>query len=182
MSKKNFDDFINKQLDTKNNIEKTINWDSKREEWLKYLAEFYETIKTFLNEYATAGKLSYQYSKKDIFEEYIGSYPVDVLDIKLGEQKVRLEPIGTNLIGAKGRVDLIGANGKIKFVLVNKNASSSQIKVNVWIDGEDFPKEEKEPQEIVEWCWKIATPPPRIQYINLEQDTFLEALIEVVGG
>jgi hypothetical protein len=40
---------------------------------------------------------------------------------------------------------------------------------------------EEEPKDI-EWDWKIATPPPRIQYINLEQDTFLEALMEVVGG
>jgi hypothetical protein len=54
-------------------------------------------------------------------------------------------------------------------------------KNRVWIKGEDPPKEEEE-AKIIEWDWKIATRPPRIQYINLEQDTFLNALMEVVGG
>jgi hypothetical protein len=71
----------------------------------------------------------------------------------------------------------IHTTGKVKFVLVNKNASTP--KINVWIKGEQPPKEEA---KIIQWDWKIATPPPRIQYINLQQDTFLNALMELVGG
>lgn len=95
--------------------------------------------------------------------------------------KVKLEPIGTNLIGAKGRVDLIGKNGTIRFVLVNKNSSGPKIKVNIWIEGEEPPKQE-EVSKILEWEWKISTPPPRIKYIEFNQETFLSALMEVVGG
>jgi len=180
MSKKDFDDFINKQVNEKHN-EKPIEWDARRDEWLEYLSNFYQKIEVFLGDYKKDEKLDFKYIEKDIFEEYIGSYSAPVLNIQLGSHKIKLEPIGTNLIGAKGRVDLIGANGKVKFVLVNKNSLAPKIKVNVWIEGEKPPKEDDGLCEN-DWEWKIATPPPRIKYIDLEQDTFLGALMEVVGG
>ena len=181
MSKKDFDNFINKQAELKA-AEKPINWNVQRDEWLEYLSQFYNKIEKFLAEYLTAGKVVYNYSEIKMFEEYIGSYSAWVLNIELGSHKVKLEPIGTNLIGGtKGRVDLIGANGKIKFVLVNKNSSGPKIKVDIWIEGEKSPEKKDKPM-VIEWNWKISTPPPRIQYINFEQDTFLEAIMEVVGG
>ena len=180
MSKKDFDDFINKQAEVKA-AEKPIDWIVQRDEWLEYLSKFYKKVESFLGEYLTAGKVIYNYSEIKMFEEYIGSYSARVLNIELGSHRVKLEPIGTNLIGAKGRVDLIGANGKVKFVLVNKNSSGPKIKVDIWIEGKKPPEKEDKPM-VIEWDWKISTPPPRIQYINLEQDTFLEAIMEVVGG
>ncbi len=180
MSKKNFDKFISKQAKTRSD-ETPIDWEAKRNEWLDQLSNFYKKIEAFLEEYVKDGKIVHKYTEKTIFEEYVGAYSVQVLNIELGNHKLNLEPIGTNLIGAKGRVDLIGANGKVKFVLVNKNSSEPKIKVSVWIEGEESPKKDEEPS-VIEWGWKIATSPPRIKYINLEQDTFLEALMEVVGG
>ena len=182
MSKQDCDAFIN-QVNQKTNEQK-INWDKTRDEWLNYLSGFYKTIEGFLEEYKKAGKLSYDYSKKEIFEEYIGSYSVDVMDIQLGEHRVRLEPIGTNLIGAHGRVDLIGANGKVRFGLVNENYSVPlYTKATISVEGTS----KLENQQIVhiekpKLAWKIATPPPRIKYKKLEQDVFLEALLEVIGG
>jgi hypothetical protein len=175
MSKTDFDVFISKQA--KVNSDKAIDWNAERDQWLKYLSDFYKKVDDFLKEYVEDGRVACKYTQQEIFEEYIGSYSAKALNIELGSHKLKLEPIGTNIIGgAKGRVDLIGANGKVKFVLVNKNASTP--KINVWIKGEQPPKEETK----IEWDWKIATPPPRIHYINLEQDTFLNALMEVVGG
>ena len=180
MSKKEFDEFISKQVNTKLD-EKSIDWDAQRDEWLEYLSQFYKKVEGLLEEYLKDGKVILNYTEKTIFEEYIGSYSVQALNIELGSHKLKLEPIGTNLIGSKGRVDLIGANGKVKFVLVNQNSSGPNIKVNVWIEGEEPPEKDEDPK-IIEWDWKIATSPPRIKYINFEQDTFLEALMEVVGG
>lgn len=183
MSNQKFDDFIN-QVNQKKD-EPKIDWDETRNDWLNELEKFYEKIKEFLADYEKAEKLSYTFSKKEIFEEYIGSYSVDVMDIHLGEHRVRLEPIGTNLIGARGRVDLIGANGKVKFGLVNKDYSSpsSSIKVVFPIDGKSKSQESETSQiDKCELSWKIATPPPKIQYIDLKKDNFLEALLEVIGG
>jgi hypothetical protein len=183
MSNQKFDAFIN-QINQKKD-EPKIDWDKTRNDWLTHLHQFYETIKGFLADYEKTGKLSYEFSKKEIFEEYIGSYFVDVMDIKVGEYRVKLEPIGTNLIGAYGRVDLIGVNGKVKFGLVNKDYSSpsSSIKITCSIDDESKSQEPQTGQiDKCEPVWKIATPPPKIQYIDLEKDNFLEALLEVIGG
>lgn len=181
MSKLDFDAFINQA--TKKQSEAPIDWDKTRNDWLDYLEQFYETIKGFLADYEKAGKLSYTFSKKEIFEAYIGSYSVDVMDIKLGEHRVRLEPIGTNLIGAHGRVDLIGANGKVKFGLVNKKHSApSYINVTISVEGESKTIKQPATQiEKLELAWKIATPPPRIKYIDLNPDVFFDAVLEVVG-
>ncbi len=182
MSKQDFDDFINQATKNQNN-ESIIDWNTIRDEWLKRLTEFYALIESFLAEYKKDGKLDYQFSKKDIFEEYIGNYSVDVMDIKLGEHRVRLEPIGTNLIGAHGRVDLIGVNGKVKIGLVNKDFNGPKITTTVTVEGMSKPINQQ-PKEIkkTELAWKIVTPPPKIKYIDLNQDVFLDALLEVIGG
>jgi hypothetical protein len=179
MSKKHFDEFIDKKIKEKTE-EKIIDWNARRDEWLLYLSQFYDRVENFLDEYKRDGKLSLQYNNKEIIEEQIGSYSAKTLEIHLGNDRVKLDPIGTILIGATGRIDLIGANGKIKFVLVDRKLSVPQIKFNVWIEGEEHPQEDKEVQDI-ELEWKIATPPPRIKYIDLEQDTFFDALMEVIG-
>ncbi len=180
MGKKDFDNFLNKQVQEKD-AGKQIDWKAKRYEWIKYLDQFYKTVEEFLSEYLESGKINYEYSEKKIIEDYIGEYSVKVLQIELGPHTIKLEPIGTNLIGAKGRVDLMGVNGKVKFVLVDKSSSGPRIKMTVWVSGEKPPEKEEEKKDI-EWGWKIATPPPSIQYIDLEQDTFFDALMEVVGG
>jgi hypothetical protein len=182
MSKQDFDAFINQA--TKRQDDSVIDWNKTRNDWITYLEQFYETIKGFLSDYEKARKLSYDFSKKEIFEEYIGSYSVNVMDIKLGEHRVKLEPMGTNLIGAHGRVDLIGVNGKVKFVLVNKiHSAPPNIKVTIHVEGESKPEEQQTIQtEKLELVWKIATPPPRIKYIDLNQDVFFDAMLEVIGG
>lgn len=180
MGKKDFDEFLNKQVQEKD-ADKQIDWKAKLDEWVEYLDEFYKTVEGFLSEYLESGKINYEYSEKKIIEDYIGEYSVKVLQIELGPHTIKLEPIGTNLIGAKGRVDLMGANGKVKFVLVDKSSSGPRIKMTVWVSGEKPPEKEEEKKDI-EWDWKIATPPPSIKYIDLEQDTFFDALMEVAGG
>lgn len=180
MSKKEFNEFISKQTKVISD-EKSIDWDFEKDEWLQQLSKFYKKVEGFLEEYLKNKKVLLNYTEKEIFEEYIGSYSVKVLNIELGNHKIKFEPIGTNLIGAKGRVDLIGANGQIKFILVDKNLSAPNIKVSVWIKGEELPEKNKD-LKVVEWDWKIATSPPGMLYINLDEDTFLDALMEVVGG
>lgn len=177
MSKKEFDEFLEKVTD--NSSEEAINWSVKRDEWLQSLSEFYGQISGFLAEYEKAGKVRHASSNHEIFEEYIGRYSVPVVEIGFGKHQVVLQPVGTNLIGAKGRVDLIGAYGTVKFVLVNKDAQGPRIKVDIWGDGEE-PSQENHEEQAIEWNWKISTPPPNMQYISLTQDTFFSALMGVV--
>lgn len=182
MSKQDFDTFINQVSEKKSQLD--IDWNSIRDNWLRDLDRFYDKIEEFLKEYRDTGKLFYEFSEKLIFEEFLGHFPVKVMDIRLGEHRVKLEPIGINIIGADGRIDLIGANGKVKFVLVNeKHSSPPPIKFSIEIEGQPVaPESPINSPEDIKLAWKIATPPPRIKYKDLNQEIFLEALLEVIGG
>lgn len=179
MSNKKFDEFIQKQSSPPTISE--IDWAGQLLEWQQYLSKFYEAITLYLKQYIDEGKIKLTYGEKSIFEEYLGEYKATTATIAFGNNHIKLDPIGTNLIGAKGRVDMIGTNGHVKFVLVNSDASAPKISVRIWIQGEEPPPEEDVPKDI-KWEWKIATQPPRIKYFVLNQESFFDALMEVANG
>jgi hypothetical protein len=179
MTNKSFDEFVNQQSNAskKNNVD----WSVKLHEWKEYLSFFYQKVENFLKPYIESGKLTLTKRPIELNEERIGTYEIDALDIILGDTKIILTPIGTNLIGAKGRVDMKGPRGTVKFVLVPKGSSSPKISIQVRTFAEDaFQQIENKP--VTNWEWKISTPPPRINYIELEEESFQTALIEVVNG
>ena len=180
MGKREFDEFLAKQSPVR---EEEIDWDEQRDEWLGYLDRFYTQVEGFVAEYVKSGRVAYRYETVAISEELIGEYCVRVLRLDISGRKVRIEPVGTNLIGAKGRVDLEGAGGRVRIVLVDASMTGPSMQFPIRIEGEPCGavEQEWEPDEI-QWVWKIATPPPRIRYLELNQETFLNALMEVVGG
>ena len=179
MTKNKFDEYVAKQ--SSETRESEIDSSKKRDEWLEYVNKFYKKVGYFLQKYLSGGQIKIVYGSKKISEEYIGEYEVSTAIIHLGKNQVRLDPIGTNLIGAKGRVDMVGPNGKVKFVLVDKNASAPRTSVQVWVQGEVPPPKADKPMKI-EWVWKISTPPPRIKYIEFNSESFFDAFMEVANG
>jgi hypothetical protein len=101
--------------------------------------------------------------------------------LKIGPQEITMTPVGTLLIGAKGRVDVVGPAGRARFVLVDREASGPKVKVTVSIGQSKARQVEPSPRE-TEWAWKIATNPPTIQYIELTQDSLFQAILEVANG
>jgi hypothetical protein len=170
----NFDDFVNQQVSEANNID----WQKRIDEWKSDLEDLYKMVKDFIKEYLLAEKMALFIEPMMITEEYVGQYDVYALIIKIGKNNIRLEPIGTLIIGAKGRVDMIGPTGKVRLVLVDKNSSVPKLKVRVNIKGESFVPEERVPSKI-EWEWKIITSLPVIKYIDLNQKSFFDAILEV---
>ncbi|SEH04812.1 hypothetical protein [Candidatus Venteria ishoeyi] len=179
MNTNSFDDFIEQQ--TKSAQTTPIDWEKRLEEWKNYLDTFYSSVEEYLKPYIDAEKLSIDKTQIHLQEEYVGEYETQQLTIHLGSNTIRLKPVGTNLIAAKGRVDMLGPKGEVKFVLVNKDFSGPEINVRIWIKEEEQPPKEKV-KPVTGWAWKIATPPPHISYIELEQESFQSALMEVVNG
>ena len=137
-------------------------------------------MECWLKEYIAAGKISREQGEVTIEEDYIGTYKAPTRVFTIGVDRVRLRPIGTTLIGARGRVDMEGPKGAVKFILTGKHSNGVRIFIS-----EDSPgksqvpaKPQHEPPE--EWVWKIATPPPKVQFINLNSEAFLNAFMEVV--
>lgn len=174
MSRKEFDDFIEEK--TKSTQQgNAIDWEKKKQEWLQHLQQFYDQVDAFLKPYTELKKISVRYDSKRVIEEFIGEYDAKTALILIGSSSVRLDPVGTNMIGAKGRVDMKGPSGFIRFVVVPRSVSAPKIL------GKPSSVVRPQPED-EEWCWKIATNPPRIQYLDFNEESFLDALMEVANG
>jgi hypothetical protein len=54
---------------------------------------------------------------KQLTENYIGTYSADDLILVIGEEQVRFSPRGRNIVGAAGRVDVIGERGEATLIV-----------------------------------------------------------------
>jgi hypothetical protein len=102
----------------------------------------------------------------DISEEQFGNYRVETMKIVIpGNVTAKLVPVGTYIIGGKGRVDLIGPNLKeVKLLLVpaNMTRDGTEFQFKSSLSAND--KTESVSEEEMEWTWKIATPSPYLLF------------------
>lgn len=174
-----FDEFIAEQ--TTKSDEPEIDRDEELKEWEKQLDRFYQMVESFLYSYIKEGKVQCHYDKKQLHERLLGSYQAKSLVLEIGRNEIDFNPVGTFLIGAKGRVDMIGNYGTVKFVLVPRDSSGPKISVKIWSEKEDPPPEEHV-DPVAQWDWKIATRPPNIEYVELQEESFKDAIMEVLNG
>jgi hypothetical protein len=176
-----FDAFVKRQQ-TGSNEEEGVDWGKERDEWLGYLKELYHQTELFLKEYTKTGEIKLTYRKIELNEENIGSYNAHQAILKIGRQEITMTPVGTLLIGAKGRVEVVGPAGRARLVLVDSEASRPRIKVNVSIGRKSEPTAAEAAPKKIKWAWKIATSPPSVRYIELSQESLFRMLMEVANG
>ena len=152
------------------------------EDWLRYLGELYGKIEALLDDYIASGAIAASYREIPMNEESIGSYTARQMTLKIGRQEISLRPIGTLLIGTKGRVDVVGPSGRTRFLLVNDEASRPNIRMATGGRGQQNVSRPVDPPRPITWTWKIATSPPRVEYIELTQESLFRALMEVANG
>jgi hypothetical protein len=173
-----FDTFLDQEL--AGEPSPAMDWEDKKTRWLQALHRFYVDLESFLQPYVAQAKLQIAYNTIMIEEEFIGRYQARCAQIMLGSHVLRLEPIGTNLIAAQGRVDLVGPCGTVKFVLVD--AASKGPRMTVSPEDEQASKRTTETQPKHDLVWKIATQPPNIHHLPLVQESFYDAIMQVTQG
>jgi hypothetical protein len=158
---------------------RVVDWNQKRQWWLDQLDLLYQNVVSWLKPLTDDQTAEIERQPVRINEEKIGEYEADALLITVAGDLCRLEPIGTLIIGAYGRVDLSGPANKVKLVLVGKG-QRPKIIVQLWEGTGSRPKppQEAEPMEW-EWCL-VASGPTGPDYPPLDQNVFLEALRQVV--
>jgi len=157
-----------------------VDWAKERDDWLGHLKRLYDQTESFLAEYIKSGEIKVHYRDIELNEENIGAYRAPEMILRIGRQEITMTPVGTLLIGAKGRVDVVGPAGRTRLILADSEANGPVRKVPVSI-GTPGPAPKAAPKEI-KWKWKIATSPPTIQYIELTQESLFQALMEVANG
>ena len=185
MSKTAFKEFIEKEkaIDAEN---RSFDWEGKKQAYLRYLDKFFADVEKYLHEYITSKTLRIEKNVTTIEEEYIDKYEVPTWRIYLYSKHVDLVPVGTNIVGSPGRVDLRGVIKSVRFILADKKEKSPQSFAGIsWapMDKERVrEKAEEWMQRKRHYVWKIITDPPDIEYIELDEDNFLSALQEVIDG
>ena len=79
-----------------------IDWEHKRDDWLARVKILMESIK----QWAEQRRWFVDVQDKSIVEDHIGSYTAPVLFIQAPAGRIHVEPIGCNIVGAEGRVDI----------------------------------------------------------------------------
>ncbi len=174
MGKKDLQAFIAGKKRTEQS--NAIDWTKKKDEWLVKLNELYLHIDSWLKEFEEDA-VSIQYLDKEMNEEHIGIYTTKKMILRIANEQVVLDPVGTRIIGAAGRVDMRGKNGKVKFILVPESSKGGQIKVAIKSEHESEKGngEDRQGSMTQEWIWKIATAPPAMKYIDIDPDSFSDA-------
>jgi len=83
-----------------------IDWDQRRDEWIRSVEELYSQIEEWFRDLLEQGLMAVRRTPKELSEEYLGTYQIEVLQIEMGDTTVVLDPVGRNIIGATGRIDM----------------------------------------------------------------------------
>lgn len=180
-----FDDFV----ESKTEKSKTIDWESKKILWLTKVDELYNQIESWLSDWIKEKKISISKNEtRTVVEEHIGKYEVPVMKISIGNEKIELNPVGTLIIGGRGRVDVKGSAGEVMLILLGRNDRPG-VSVKVFTSEkeaeEDRKKREREtipepkPEELI---WKYARKSPRLEYFELDKALLEEILMAVSGN
>jgi hypothetical protein len=183
MGKKEFDEYIQTKSDKPTSDFK----EQQLREWKEYLAILYKNIiEIWMADYIEKGLVTTKYNKIRIHEEFSGDYEVDSLVLFFHNKNIVFEPVGTMLVGAKGRVDIKSANGTVRLILVDKDLDGPNIQVKLFTskkEKEEYDlKKKAETSKKVEWEWKIFLNNDNIEYIKLDENNFFDILMELSNG
>lgn len=184
-----FEDFVERQRRSVSEAA-AMDWEKVRDDWLGHLESLYDLISDYLKDYVDRNAIELRHSTVELNEENIGVYTAKRLTILIGAQQIVLTPIGTLLIGAKGRVDVEGSGGTSRLVLVSKGMADPGQAFRVTVTTaprgmHPAPSEAKHlppSSDPIEWAWKIVSRPPALQFVDLNEETLFEMLMEVSGG
>lgn len=103
--------------------EKKVDWQSRKIKWLSSVENLYETVDNIIvkNFKESGFKVTANKEKIRLYEEYIGSYEIDNYIIEANNILIKFFPVGTIIIGAFGRVNMLLPNDTVKLVLQDWN-------------------------------------------------------------
>jgi hypothetical protein len=185
MSKLSFKEFVEQEREVETR-KRSIDWEERKKFFLGRLEVLFQDVERFLHDFIESNDVQIIRKNKGIKEEYIGKYEVPVMRIKLYGKHATLIPVGTLMIGTPGRVDLVGTLESKRIILTGKDEYRPQPPVAFscsWLDEDNKLDEigtiDSRGPELV---WKFITEPTKNRYIDLDKDSFLSLLQEVLDA
>lgn len=179
MSASAFDEFINRKT-AQSDAASSIHWERRREDWLADIEGLYRDVARHLRDYLDDGRIVMSRESVTLDEEGLSRYSVPKLVLQIGSDTVDFIPIGTLIFGAWGRVDLVGPQGRVRLVLVERDTSRASLNVSIITPESGTAGALPTPRR--ELCWKIAGPPPDVTFAELNSETLRAAILEVANA
>ena len=114
----NFTEFLRSKRDEEQ--AESVNLKKRKAEWLNALDDLFAQIKSWLAEPVAQNLMTIGEKTIKLDEYRMGSYEAPKLVLQLGHDTVDIEPVGTIILGAKGRVDVKAGGVSFKLVLTNE--------------------------------------------------------------
>ncbi|MGI4789704.1 MAG: hypothetical protein ACRYFS_12735 [Janthinobacterium lividum] len=93
-------------------------------EWTTAAETLLQEVQAWITEdKATEWQISF--SSADVTEESLGNYSTRVMEITAAEGRLILEPVGLDVIGAKGRIDLYAWPSLYRVMLLRNSSEES---------------------------------------------------------
>jgi hypothetical protein len=104
-------------------LEKQVDWNARKAKWLNSIENLYKIVDDIIVKNLKDAGYNIVTKKEEsrIFEDYIGAYSVSNYSIKTDQFEILLNPMGTIIIGAYGRVNMVLPKETVKLVLPNWN-------------------------------------------------------------
>lgn len=179
MTNSKFADFVQKQQHDNNKKEDVFDPQKQLEEWFYYIDLLYKKINSFMAPYLNKGMATISYNNITLTEDFSGSYQIRQMLLKIGRSTITFTPIATMLIGAKGRVDVQGPSGGARLILINEKVTNASqlITVRVSRPGDAPPALPK--NQDINWAWKIISSPPKMDFVDLTEDSLSDMILTV---
>jgi hypothetical protein len=175
MATGSFDDFVQREIDAaRKSGDDSLDWEREKTEWLRHLNDLYARLVVFLKPYIDADQISTSTSPFELCEEHLGLYNAPQMSIAIGSKIVTLEPMGTVLVGSRGRVDITCNLARAQMILVESGAVAQLLPSS----GLGKPEASAKSLASGRWVWKIVTR----DTVDLNRDTFQALLVEIAKG
>jgi len=172
------EELVNQQ-NTLDNESDVLDPKKQLEEWKYYLDFLYKEIENFMSSYTSKGMATISYDNITLTEDFSGSYSIRRLFLKIGRSTITFTPLGTMFIGSKGRVDVQGPSGGARLMLMNKKVTNTYQLFTPRSSPLGEPPPALPKVQDIEWAWKIMPSPPKMDFIDLEKDSFSDMILNV---
>jgi hypothetical protein len=85
-----------------------INWQAKKDTWVRAVESLYKVVQEMLRDSIASKDVMVRTFDMQVTEEFIGTYSIPALELRVGSERVEFRPKGVTVIGAAGRVDIRG--------------------------------------------------------------------------
>ncbi|MEK4529766.1 hypothetical protein NST38_30650 [Paenibacillus sp. FSL H8-0104] len=175
-----FEQFLKaKQMEAKLSNKVTVDMQMIVDHFIERVSTLFIFIEDILEPFIADKTIVIERRQRHIIEEDYGEYDVQELIIDVSGDKVHLTPVGANIIGAVGRIDMRGPQ-KSAVMLLTREAGPQ---INTYISPHEAPQPEAITLErLTAMEWQFLERVPRSHYLEFSPDSFKQMLMRVING